>query len=92
MKCYALHKFSESDKSVFKADVALKYAGDEEMFKHRCGLKKMPIFIPHVGKCGRHGELKKNLSEFKNVGIWRIDTAFCELKYCLGLENLTYFS
>ena len=31
MKRDALHKLSESDKSVFKDDVAFKYGGDEEM-------------------------------------------------------------
>ena len=39
MKRDALHKLSESDKSVFKDDVAFKYAGDEEMLKRLCGLK-----------------------------------------------------
>lgn len=39
MKRDALHKLSESDKSVFKGDVAFKYAGDEEMLKRLCGLK-----------------------------------------------------
>lgn len=39
MKRDALHKLSESDKSVFKDDAAFKYAGDEEMRKRLCGLK-----------------------------------------------------
>lgn len=39
MKRDALHKLSESDKSVFKDDAAFKYAGDEEMIKRLCGLK-----------------------------------------------------
>lgn len=39
MKREALHKLSESDKSVFKEDVAFKYAGDEEVLKRLCGLK-----------------------------------------------------
>lgn len=39
MKRDALHKLSESDKSVFKDDVAFKYAGDEETLKRLCGLK-----------------------------------------------------
>jgi site-specific recombinase XerD len=39
MKREALHKLSESDKSVFKDDVAFKYAGDEEMLKRLCGLR-----------------------------------------------------
>ena len=39
MKRDALHKLSESDKSVFKNDVAFKYAGNEEMLKRLCGLK-----------------------------------------------------
>lgn len=39
MKREALHKLSESDKSVFKDDVAFKYAGNEEMLKRLCGLK-----------------------------------------------------
>lgn len=39
MKRDALHKLSESDKSVFQNDVAFKYAGDEEMLKRLCGLK-----------------------------------------------------
>lgn len=39
MKRDALHKLSESDKSVFKDDVAFKYAGNEEMLKRLCGLK-----------------------------------------------------
>jgi site-specific recombinase XerD len=39
MKREALHKLSESDKSVFKDDVSFKYAGDEEMLKRLCGLK-----------------------------------------------------
>lgn len=39
MKRDALHKLSENDKSVFKDDVAFKYAGNEEMLKRLCGLK-----------------------------------------------------
>jgi site-specific recombinase XerD len=39
MKRDAMHKLSESDKSVFKNDVAFKYAGDEEMLRRLCGLK-----------------------------------------------------
>lgn len=39
MKKDALHKLGESDKSVFRNDVAFKYAGDEEMLKRLCGLK-----------------------------------------------------
>lgn len=39
MKRDALHKLSESEKSVFKDDVAFKYAGNEEMLKRLCGLK-----------------------------------------------------
>lgn len=39
MKRDALHKLSESDKSVFKDDVAFKYANNEEMLKRLCGLK-----------------------------------------------------
>ena len=39
MKRDALHKLSESDVSVFKDDVAFKYADDEEMLKRLCGLK-----------------------------------------------------
>ena len=39
MKRDALHKLSESDKSVFKDDVAFKYADNEEMIKRLCGLK-----------------------------------------------------
>lgn len=39
MKRDALHKLSESDKSVFKDDIAFKYAGDEETLKRLCGLK-----------------------------------------------------
>lgn len=39
MKRDALHKLSESDRSVFKDDVAFKYAGDEETLKRLCGLK-----------------------------------------------------
>ena len=39
MKRDALHKLSESDKSIFKDDVAFKYAGNEEMLKRLCGLK-----------------------------------------------------
>lgn len=39
MKRDALHKLSESDKSVFKEDVAFKYAGNEEMLRRLCGLK-----------------------------------------------------
>ena len=39
MKRDALHKLSESDKSVVKDDVAFKYAGNEEMLKRLCGLK-----------------------------------------------------
>lgn len=39
MKRDALHKLSESDKSVFKDDVAFKYAGNEDMLKRLCGLK-----------------------------------------------------
>lgn len=39
MKREAMHKLSESDKSVFKDDVAFKYAGDEEVLKRLCGLK-----------------------------------------------------
>lgn len=39
MKRDALHKLSESDKSVFKDDVAFKYAGNEEMLQRLCGLK-----------------------------------------------------
>ena len=42
MKRDALHKLSESDKSVFKDDVAFKYADNEEMIKRLCGLKKWP--------------------------------------------------
>lgn len=39
MKREALHKLSESDKSVFKDDVAFKYADDEDVMKRLCGLK-----------------------------------------------------
>lgn len=39
MKRDALHKLSESDKSVFKDDIAFKYVGNEEMLKRLCGLK-----------------------------------------------------
>jgi len=39
MKRDAVHKLSEGDKSVFKDDVAFKYAGNEEMLKRLCGLK-----------------------------------------------------
>lgn len=39
MKREALHKLSESDKSVFKDDVAFKYANDEDVIKRLCGLK-----------------------------------------------------
>lgn len=39
MKRDALHKLSESDKSVFKDDVAFKYADNEEVLKRLCGLK-----------------------------------------------------
>ena len=39
MKREALHKLSESDKSVFKDDVAFKYANDEDVLKRLCGLK-----------------------------------------------------
>ena len=39
MKREALHKLSESDKSVFKDDVAFKYAGNEDVIKRLCGLK-----------------------------------------------------
>ena len=39
MKREALHKLSDSDSSVFKDDVAFKYANDEEMLKRLCGLK-----------------------------------------------------
>lgn len=39
MKRDALHKLSESDKSVFKDDIAFKYAGDEDTLKRLCGLK-----------------------------------------------------
>ena len=39
MKREALHKLSESDESVFKDDVAFKYADDENVIKRLCGLK-----------------------------------------------------
>ena len=39
MKREALHKLSEGDRSVFKDDVAFKYADDEEVIKRLCGLK-----------------------------------------------------
>lgn len=39
MKREALHKLSDSDKSVFKDDVSFKYANDEEAIKRLCGLK-----------------------------------------------------
>ena len=39
MKRDALHKLGESDKSVFKEDVAFKYADNEEMLRRLCGLK-----------------------------------------------------
>lgn len=39
MKREALKKLSESDKSVFKDDVAFKYADDEDVLKRLCGLK-----------------------------------------------------
>ena len=35
----ALHKLSESDKSVFKDDVAFRYANDEDVMRRLCGLK-----------------------------------------------------
>ena len=35
----ALRKLSENELSVFKDDVAFKYAGDEKMLKCLCGLK-----------------------------------------------------
>lgn len=39
MKRDAMHKLSESDKSVFKDGIAFKYADNEEMLKRLCGLK-----------------------------------------------------
>jgi hypothetical protein len=39
MKREALHKLSDSDSSVFKDDVAFKYANDEDTIKRLCGLK-----------------------------------------------------
>lgn len=39
MKREALHKLSESDKSVFKDDVAFKYADNEDVLMCLCGLK-----------------------------------------------------
>lgn len=39
MKREALHKLSDSDSSVFKDDVAFKYASDEDAIKRLCGLK-----------------------------------------------------
>lgn len=39
MKREALHKLSDSDSSVFKDDVAFKYANDEDVIKRLCGLK-----------------------------------------------------
>lgn len=39
MKREALHKLSDSDSSVFKGDVAFKYADDEDVIKRLCGLK-----------------------------------------------------
>lgn len=39
MKREALHKLSDSDSSVFKDDVAFKYASDEDAIKQLCGLK-----------------------------------------------------
>lgn len=35
----SVKKLSESDKSVFKDDVAFKYADDEDVLKRLCGLK-----------------------------------------------------
>ena len=39
MKREALHKLSDSDNSIFKEDVAFKYANDEDAIKRLCGLK-----------------------------------------------------
>ena len=39
MKREALHKLSDSDKSVFKDDAVFKYADDEDVLKRLCGLK-----------------------------------------------------
>lgn len=39
MKREALHKLADSDKSVFKDDVAFKYANNEDAIKRLCGLK-----------------------------------------------------
>jgi len=39
MKREALHKLSDSDSSVFKDDVAFKYANDKDVIKRLCGLK-----------------------------------------------------
>lgn len=39
MKREALHKLSDNDGSVFKDDVAFKYANDEDAIKRLCGLK-----------------------------------------------------
>ena len=39
MKREALHKLSDSDSSVFKDDLAFKYANDEDVIKRLCGLK-----------------------------------------------------
>lgn len=39
MKREALHKLSDSDSTVFKDDVAFKYANDEDALKRLCGLK-----------------------------------------------------
>ena len=39
MKREALHKLSDSDSSVFKDDVAFKYANDEDAIKRLCSLK-----------------------------------------------------
>lgn len=39
MKREALHKFNDSDSSVFKDDVAFKYADDEDAIRRLCGMK-----------------------------------------------------
>ena len=39
MKREALHKLGDSDSSIFKDDVAFKYANDEDAIKRLCGLK-----------------------------------------------------
>ena len=102
MKPEALHKLSDSDSSVFKDDVAFKYANDEDVIKRLCGLKYMPItrnlclvfryIQDSIKKISAYGRLSLppdlSLMRHSNYSIIEIKNYQCYIYYNIKLQFL----